>query len=208
MTCSAGAFPVPDFCLIFAPLKGYDEPEILRSQLSRFGPISADAGQTPDEIINIKLKPTLTALGKLVESHTQRLEGSDQERTRQTEIITGTQNTIAQLIGAVEKSVAAMETAVAASTASQRTSEELVRVLQQQHDDLRKHIERTSVDQTQSMVRRIVDDLSSRVPAFTTSLTSPETAASPLSGENTPQIVNIDGRSDEQRTDKRWWGLR
>jgi hypothetical protein len=30
MTCSAGAFPVPDF----APLKGYDEPEILRSQLS------------------------------------------------------------------------------------------------------------------------------------------------------------------------------
>jgi hypothetical protein len=25
-------------------LKGYDEPEILRSQLSRFGPISADAG--------------------------------------------------------------------------------------------------------------------------------------------------------------------
>src|SRR5690606_27504753 len=46
MTCSAGAFPVPDFCLIFAPLKGYDEPEILRSQLSRFGPISADAGQS------------------------------------------------------------------------------------------------------------------------------------------------------------------
>src|SRR6187455_3299884 len=37
MTCSDGAFPVPDFCLIFAPLKGYDEPEILRSQLSRFG---------------------------------------------------------------------------------------------------------------------------------------------------------------------------
>src|SRR6476661_8679890 len=45
MTCSDGAFPVPDFCLIFAPLKGYDEPEILRSQLSRFGPMSADAGQ-------------------------------------------------------------------------------------------------------------------------------------------------------------------
>jgi hypothetical protein len=38
MTCSAGAFPVPDFCLIFAPLKGYDEPEILRSQLSRLVP--------------------------------------------------------------------------------------------------------------------------------------------------------------------------
>src|SRR4029079_15040066 len=44
--CSVGAFPAPDFCLIFAPLKGYDEPEILRSQLSRFGPISADAGHS------------------------------------------------------------------------------------------------------------------------------------------------------------------
>src|SRR5690606_22093386 len=48
MTCSAGAFPVPGFCLIFAPLKGYDEPEILRSQLNHFGPISADAGQARD----------------------------------------------------------------------------------------------------------------------------------------------------------------
>jgi hypothetical protein len=55
MTCSAGAFPVPDFagtvlrfCLIFAPLKGYDEPEILRSQSSHFGPISADAGHYLD----------------------------------------------------------------------------------------------------------------------------------------------------------------
>src|SRR5690606_10075379 len=43
MTCPAGAFPVPDFCLIFAPFKGYDEPQILRSQLRQVGPISADA---------------------------------------------------------------------------------------------------------------------------------------------------------------------
>ena len=31
-------------CLIFAPLKGYDEPEILPSQLSRLCLIGADAG--------------------------------------------------------------------------------------------------------------------------------------------------------------------
>src|SRR6516162_7931607 len=30
-TRSAGAFVGPDFCLIFAPSKGYDEPEILPS---------------------------------------------------------------------------------------------------------------------------------------------------------------------------------
>jgi hypothetical protein len=44
MTCFAGAFLVPDFCFIFDHLKGYDEPEVLPSQLSRFVPISADAG--------------------------------------------------------------------------------------------------------------------------------------------------------------------
>src|SRR3954462_8355198 len=43
-TCSAEAFCVPAFCLIFAPFKGYDEPEILPSQLSRFCLIGADAG--------------------------------------------------------------------------------------------------------------------------------------------------------------------
>jgi hypothetical protein len=44
-TCSAGAFPVPDLCLIFVPSKGCDEPEILRSESSRPAPISADTGQ-------------------------------------------------------------------------------------------------------------------------------------------------------------------
>src|SRR5690606_9949651 len=69
MTCSAGAFPVPDFCLIFAPLKGYDEPEILRSQLSRFGPISADAGQAEgragmaDRSSRPKVMPDMTGRG-------------------------------------------------------------------------------------------------------------------------------------------------
>src|SRR3982751_2684655 len=47
-TCSADAFCVPDFCLIFAPLKGYDEPEILPSQLSRLCLIGADAGQSKE----------------------------------------------------------------------------------------------------------------------------------------------------------------
>ena len=30
-TCAAGSFTGTDFCLIFAPLRGYDEPEILPS---------------------------------------------------------------------------------------------------------------------------------------------------------------------------------
>jgi len=53
-------------------LKGYDEPEILRSQLSRFGPISADAGQSeaidrgsPDDDIARNMADALTYLGRV-----------------------------------------------------------------------------------------------------------------------------------------------
>src|SRR5690606_32756403 len=37
-------FPGSGFLSHLRSFEGYDEPEILRSQLSRFGPISADAG--------------------------------------------------------------------------------------------------------------------------------------------------------------------
>src|SRR6188508_1452194 len=65
MTCSAGAFPVPDFCLIFAPFKGYDEPEILRSQLSQFGPISADAEQMT-HMASMRLVDTRVVLTRMI----------------------------------------------------------------------------------------------------------------------------------------------
>src|SRR5690606_13183923 len=38
-------FPGSRFLSHLRSFESYDEPEILRSQLSRFGPISADAGQ-------------------------------------------------------------------------------------------------------------------------------------------------------------------
>lgn len=44
ITVAVDGFCVPAFCLIFAPLKGYDEPEILLSQLAQFCLIGADAG--------------------------------------------------------------------------------------------------------------------------------------------------------------------
>src|SRR3990167_4970382 len=54
MTCSAGALTGTDFCLIFAPSKGYDDPEILPSSPRQICLIGADAGQLriklPDEI--------------------------------------------------------------------------------------------------------------------------------------------------------------
>src|ERR671911_1850854 len=43
-SCSAGAFTGPDFSLILAPLKGYDEPEILPSSIHPICLIGADAG--------------------------------------------------------------------------------------------------------------------------------------------------------------------
>src|SRR6188508_520312 len=43
-TRSAGSLTGPDFCLIFAPLKGYDEPEILPYSIRKSCLIAADAG--------------------------------------------------------------------------------------------------------------------------------------------------------------------
>ena len=51
MTFSADGFGISVFWLIFTPLKGYDEPENLPSQLSHFGLIGADAGQPPVSFI-------------------------------------------------------------------------------------------------------------------------------------------------------------
>src|SRR6187401_2159540 len=45
-TWSAGDLAGLDFCLIFAPSKGYDEPEILPSSSRRICLIGADAGHS------------------------------------------------------------------------------------------------------------------------------------------------------------------
>src|SRR3954470_7476031 len=47
-TSVAGSFSGTDFCLIFAPCEGYDEPEILPSSTHPICLMSADGGQ-PDE---------------------------------------------------------------------------------------------------------------------------------------------------------------
>src|SRR4029453_19241864 len=44
-TCVAGSFSGTDFCLIFAPCEGYDEPEILPSSTHPICLTSADGGQ-------------------------------------------------------------------------------------------------------------------------------------------------------------------
>jgi hypothetical protein len=49
ITFSADGFGVPAFCLIFAPSKGYDEPEILPSSTRKICLIGADAGQALSE---------------------------------------------------------------------------------------------------------------------------------------------------------------
>src|SRR5262245_26937573 len=45
-TCVAGSFSGTDFCLIFAPCEGYDEPEILPSSTHQICLTSADGGHT------------------------------------------------------------------------------------------------------------------------------------------------------------------
>lgn len=50
ITASAGGFPVPDFCLIFAPSTGYDEQEILNSALNPFCLVGAAPGAYASEL--------------------------------------------------------------------------------------------------------------------------------------------------------------
>src|SRR5436190_14301860 len=45
-TWVAGSFSGTDFCLIFAPCEGYDEPEILPSSTHPICLMSADGGQS------------------------------------------------------------------------------------------------------------------------------------------------------------------
>jgi hypothetical protein len=60
-------------------LKGYDEPEILRSQLSRFGPISADAGQLEFTIRSTKHFPGDEPPGNVIYAEVSRLPVSNEQ---------------------------------------------------------------------------------------------------------------------------------
>src|SRR6202158_6247678 len=60
-TCSAGSFAGTDFCLIFAPSKGYDEPEILPSSIRKICLRGADAGQPEGMIVAFSTQRDRTA---------------------------------------------------------------------------------------------------------------------------------------------------
>src|SRR6266576_1268655 len=49
-TSVAGSFSGTDFCLIFAPCEGYDEPEILPSSTHPICLMSADGGQSGSQV--------------------------------------------------------------------------------------------------------------------------------------------------------------
>src|SRR5258705_2845229 len=57
-TSVAGSFSGTDFCLIFAPCEGYDEPEILPSSTHPICLMSADGGQQRIEILGKDRKST------------------------------------------------------------------------------------------------------------------------------------------------------
>jgi chromosome segregation ATPase len=154
----------------------------------------------------------LTALGKLVDSHSQRLNASDEERGKQFEAIGQVHNAISQLTNSVERSVSAMEKAVEASSHSQRATENLTRLLQQQHNDLRQQLEKLSSDQTKSLAGRIVEDLSAKIfsrqagaqPSPTSAQVETPAAGRAQQGPwGAPEVQN-----PEAPADKKWWPLR
>src|SRR5438552_1605445 len=61
-TSVAGSFSGTDFCLIFAPCEGYDEPEILPSSTHPICLMSADGGHNWAMIITAR-PPSLSFMG-------------------------------------------------------------------------------------------------------------------------------------------------
>jgi hypothetical protein len=140
------------------------EVEEARSKLAKI--------KTPDELISIRLKPTLTALEKLVTAHAQALAASDQGRAEQAESLQQTvekllavhgqalaafdqgratqaeslqqtQRSIDGIIAVLERSVLTMEKQLVASAAqSEQIAEILERLIKQQHADLRQYIQK------------------------------------------------------------------
>lgn len=167
--------------------------------------------KTPDEIITIKMRPTLTALGKLVEAHGQRLDASDDGRESQINAFNRTQETVNQLVSSVERSVGVMEKAVEAASHSQKVTENLVRLLQQQHKDLHQHLEKLTTEQTQTLARRIIDEISSMIGTRApVSSGGASVNVQPLNQDRHPVLPVSDPEAPaaEKHEERKWWPLR
>src|SRR5258706_4235353 len=67
-TSVAGSFSGTDFCLIFAPCEGYDEPEILPSSTHPICLMSADGGHTANFVGVLRYVPKPQAGSSLAQS--------------------------------------------------------------------------------------------------------------------------------------------
>ncbi|MER9312227.1 hypothetical protein NKI51_23385 [Mesorhizobium australicum] len=167
--------------------------------------------KTPDELISIRLKPTLTTLEKVVAAHAKTLIASDQARTLQTESLERTRQSIERVVAAIDRGVNAMEKAVEAAAHSQKVTENLERLIQQQHADLRQYIEKISDHRNDILGRKIIDAVSGRPNTEAVSPIAPSSTAeqygSPLGIETKPQT---DDPSREVPEDKRfgWFSRR
>lgn len=164
--------------------------------------------KTPDEVITIKMKPTLSALGKLIEMHSQRLEASDEMRASQNEAIDQTHRSVVQLVSSLDRGVASMEKAVDAISHSQKVTENLIRLLQQQHSELGRQLEKLSNEQTQSLTQKIADEITVRLRSRALG-NSPEAASSafPPAHSESPQAEAGPVMADKQK-ERGWWSLR
>lgn len=165
----------------------------------------------PEEIISIKLQPTLKALVKLVKTHGQRLEASDDDRERQIQAIKQTHQTVAQLASVVERSIAALDKAAETTAGSQRATENLARLIQNQNEDLRHYLEKIVNTPKQSISPRKIDE---------GSVMSGESTAPPLEERPEPKVQALpsepyatssskgDTLQSHRDEEKRWWSRR
>jgi hypothetical protein len=155
--------------------------------------------KTPDELVSIRLKPTLTTLEeltralavsdqeraqqaeslrqtleKLVAMHAQAQAASDQGRADRAESLQKTQRSVDGATAVMERSVLAMEKRLVESAAhSQLIVESVERLIKQQHADLRQYIEMIEDRRSHALGHAAVDESTSKLSER--SRPSPET---------------------------------
>ena len=120
--------------------------------------------KTPDELITVRLKPTLSTLENLVTVHAKALASSDQGRADQTEklqqTLQQTQLTVDRVVEVVRRSVLAMEKQLDEFTASsRRIAESLERLVELASSEQSRADQTEKLQQTLQQTQRTVDSV-------------------------------------------------
>jgi hypothetical protein len=163
--------------------------------------------KTPDEVITLRLRPTLKTLEKLIAAQTQSLEAGQAETGRQLGALEQTQAAVHRLAAVLEQSVAANGQALQAIERSRQAAEALGEQIERHYAEIRKYVERAERS-TAAPVRPAVS------PIAPPPIRDPSVVAGPRPDPPRPQVkptsgVPVDTQNVPRPGERRsWWTRR